>query len=565
MTEDPRRLSIRPWEEAQWVPRPLRVPTEHGAVLAVPSLDEARRAAQATRQRLDESGVNVQGRTLSQLRDWSRRDCLQAAAEYTNALTGSERAAPDSPPAVFVAGHQPTLFHPGVWVKNFAIGHLAAGTGGLGLNLVVDNDVLSTTAIRVPAGSLEHPRLESVEFDSPHPPQPWEDAGVLDRTLFRSFGERVSAVLHAWGVQPLIDEFWPAAVAHLARSDRLADCLTAARHAQERRWGLDSLELPVSRMCTQRPFLWFASHLLAHLPRFREIHNNVLAQYRRVNRVRSRSHPVPELVERDGWLEAPFWIWRTGDQRRRHVVARREGRELQLSNGDDVFATLKLSPDMDACCAVEALQELPSRGLHFRTRALTTTLFARLCLGDLFIHGIGGAKYDEMTDRIIARFFGLEPPPFMTLTATLHLPLGQTPTASREDLLRLRHQLRDVQHNADRHRLPTEAAELIESKRALIADQHAARTQGLSSRERRARRAANRERYAQLRDVNSRLATAAGQQKQAIEAAVARAEQQWAASTVLRNREYAFVLYPADQLLGLMRRLEATQSLHHGA
>ena len=36
-----------------------------------------------------------------------------------------------------------------------------------------------------------------------------------------------------------------------------------------------------------------------------------------------------------------------------------------------------------------------------RPRALTLTLFARLCVADFFIHGIGGGKYDEVTDRII--------------------------------------------------------------------------------------------------------------------------------------------------------------------
>ena len=41
---------------------------------------------------------------------------------------------------------------------------------------------------------------------------------------------------------------------------------------------------------------------------------------------------------------------------------------------------------------------LPSRGIRLRTRALTTTLFARYVLGDLFVHGIGGAKYDELGD-----------------------------------------------------------------------------------------------------------------------------------------------------------------------
>ena len=42
-------------------------------------------------------------------------------------------------------------------------------------------------------------------------------------------------------------------------------------------------------------------------------------------------------------------------------------------------------------------------------------------LSDLFIHGIGGAKYDELTDQIICRFFGFEPPGFVALSATQRL------------------------------------------------------------------------------------------------------------------------------------------------
>ena len=49
---------------------------------------------------------------------------------------------------------------------------------------------------------------------------------------------------------------------------------------------------------------------------------------------------------------------------------------------------------------------------NLRPRALTLTLFARLCLGDFFIHGIGGGKYDEVTDAIIRDYFGVEPPAY---------------------------------------------------------------------------------------------------------------------------------------------------------
>ena len=49
---------------------------------------------------------------------------------------------------------------------------------------------------------------------------------------------------------------------------------------------------------------------------------------------------------------------------------------------------------------------LAGAGCKVRSRALTTTLFARLLLADLFLHGIGGGKYDELTDELMRRFFG---------------------------------------------------------------------------------------------------------------------------------------------------------------
>ena len=35
------------------------------------------------------------------------------------------------------------------------------------------------------------------------------------------------------------------------------------------------------------------------------------------------------------------------------------------------------------------------------------TLWARLLLCDLFIHGIGGAQYDRVTDLIVENYFGV--------------------------------------------------------------------------------------------------------------------------------------------------------------
>ena len=40
---------------------------------------------------------------------------------------------------------------------------------------------------------------------------------------------------------------------------------------------------------------------------------------------------------------------------------------------------------------------LRESGVKIRPRAILTTLYSRLFLSDLFIHGIGGAKYDAWT------------------------------------------------------------------------------------------------------------------------------------------------------------------------
>src|SRR5205823_11622691 len=103
--------------------------------------------------------------------------------------------------------------------------------------------------------------------------------------------------------------------------------------------------------------------------------------------------------------------------------------------------------------------------------ALTTTLFARMLLGDLFIHGIGGAKYDELADVLIARFFGCPVPAFLTLSATLLLPLPRFPVTA-ERCRNMDRTYRDLLYNPQRHLgsgdIPSAAADLVQAKNTLI-------------------------------------------------------------------------------------------------
>jgi hypothetical protein len=552
-------LAHAPIEEAPWHGRQLRTPRQDFAVLADPSLTDGIEVAKQNHAALTARELNVQGRTLACLREWTRDEVLSAARDYTAELLNAtaaadgsiepEPAAPPSSDLLFVAGHQPALFHPGVWAKNFAVYEMSTRSGAMSLNLSVDTDLMSGATIRVPVQSPTGPQIERVHFDADRPRGPWEENAILDRSLFESFGARVSEKLSPWGVTPVLREQWPDAVRASQRFERVPDCLIASRARLERRWGVYNLELPISRMCELDPFLWFASHLLAQLPRFVAVHNQVLAEYRHVNHIRSRTHPVPELKSKGDCFEAPFWVWRRGDSVRSRVFARQVGREIALSDGKTDFALLPLAPDREACCAVEVLRELPKQGIRFRARALTTTLFSRICLADLFVHGIGGAKYDEMTDRIMSRFLGVAPPGFLTLTASLYLPLVENGAVTPEDESRLVRLLRELRWNADRHldaNDDAETRELTAQKAALVADINS--TAGNSP-------GGNFERFRQMQELNHRLAEKAAPLSQRATSELADVRRRLANYSLLHDREFPFCLYPEDKLRRLMSSL----------
>jgi hypothetical protein len=63
-------------------------------------------------------------------------------------------------------------------------------------------------------------------------------------------------------------------------------------------------------------------------------------------------------------------------------------------------------------------------GLRPAPKALALTLYTRLFVADFFVHGVGGGRYDQVTDEVIRRYFRVEPPAFGVASMTMYLPLG---------------------------------------------------------------------------------------------------------------------------------------------
>src|SRR5690606_40978326 len=61
-------------------------------------------------------------------------------------------------------------------------------------------------------------------------------------------------------------------------------------------------------------------------------------------------------------------------------------------------------------------------------RALMMTALARLGLCDLFIHGTGGGRYDQVTERWMYEWLKVKLAPMAVATASIHLPFKSVQT-----------------------------------------------------------------------------------------------------------------------------------------
>ncbi|MBX3441283.1 MAG: hypothetical protein KF774_02665 [Planctomyces sp.] len=512
------------------VSRRFRAPQQDGELLAVPPLGDLCELAASNRARIDESTSLIDGRPLSELRRLSRTSIRTGCANHEGCAEA----------LWYVTGHQPLLAHPGVWVKNIAVSRLAARCGGVGVNLIVDNDILLTRGIAIPRGPRNQPTLAMETFDAPGGQLPGEEARILDEALFESFGDRVRARIEAdWGYAPALGSLWPAAVDVQRQGGGLVAALTAVRIELERRAGIGNVELPISLMSETDAFLHLVRHLARRAEAFRECHNRWLAAYRRSNRIRSRSHPVPELVRQGEWTEIPAWTWKGGDSHRRQVLSRIVGDTIELSNGQSVFVRFSAQPGE---AGLEPLRELASRNIRMRPRALLTTLFSRLLLADVFLHGIGGAKYDELTDAIAAEFFALEMPSYATLTATRRLPIGPGYPGAWAERHLSQVELRSLEFNAERHLPGGSADPRAVEKLRLISELRPLQGQTLRG----ALRARRRDVARRLAAVEQSLAADAADLKIDRRRQRHAAEQKLAAHKVLMSREYAAVLHPEN-------------------
>ena len=504
----------------------LEIPQRSGDVVCVPPGPDLLELARTNAERLQNSRTRIGGVPLSEFRAQTRARLLTRAAEFT-AAAGIPVAASSPGDLVVVTGHQPFFFHPGIWIKHLLVDRLA-GMGAAGLSMAVDGDTFDEIGVDVPAldGRLRRVReiLATAPSDVPYEAQPAPSDQAWEAFLAR-VGTTLSTLRHT--------DIPGAFAAFAQRSPTpggqcIGEFITQARRRYEgpRRY----LELPVSQMSDTEEFRRFILHILADAERFADIYNRRLRAYRQENNIRTTAQPFPDLGAAGDAAELPFWLVHGG--RRLPLFGRRSGDAYRLMVGTtEVAALTRRVPE-----------EL--EGLAIRPRAVTLTAFTRLCVADLFVHGIGGARYDRVTDAVIRDFFELEPPQYSVATATVHLPLAADDTAP--ELQHLRRRLLELQHNPERvlHAPSGEQRRLIEEKWKLIDDLERA---PLS---RKTRRHATQ----RIRQINETLSAALETERDAVERRLAALEDTHGSDTVAASRTYPFCFFSPQTMDELVSR-----------
>ena len=524
----------------------LRAPKRDGQTLDLPEKEEVA-ALLRDNLALHQSPNSTPSKfPLRDLQARARAEAVELAVSWSNRYLPVEahvdaKTIDASAPIVF-GGHQPTLFHPGVWYKNFRLHQIAQASGATAINMVVDNDLSGAASIKFPQTSKARASIGLVAYDAPGPAVPFEMQQIADRKVFESFGKQSANSIAPLVSDPIVKHLWPEVIKAekmLAQSNHAASpghAIAAGRHMLEHARGLRTLEVPISLLAGSSSFAEFSGYLIQHLTKFSDAYNQSIIRYRARHGIRSSAHPVPELgrSEESGqqWLEAPFWIWTDQSPLRKPMFVRQIGNELEISNSDVTLAKISLPAWSD--WLVEQNQQIRStgKGIFVRPRALITTMFARLLASDLFVHGIGGAKYDQLTDQIIVDFFGVDPPRFVTATGSWCLPTG-FPEVYPADITTRKEALRKMRFHPETFVSAADdnTTRLIESKHSAITGQP---------------EQSPLERHRAIESANLELQGMLETERTAIANEIDSLSEKVRDSQILNSREFSFALHPVD-------------------
>jgi len=307
---------------------------------------------------------------------------------------------------IITTGHQVELFHPGIIAKELYAAKLAKETGGIALSLVLDHDPVELF-FQFPV-ITEKPEQEPEIRKQYFPIGVQFYSGDQENQFQIKSGEFIKTLsLTADSLKPFYtpDDFQllqrqiTNAETLLPETNNFTDLIVSMRRQDLIQVGANLHFLKISEVVQSKPWQEFTRLLLEKQQIFSEVFNKALHDYRKIHHIKNHAQPIPDLTPK----ELPFWI---------------ENHE-RIANPEFSGST----PRKLRSRYRRKLFTDQYTGQVLLPRAVTLSLFFRWIGSDLFIHGTGGGRYDQITNQIGTHFFQAPPPEFKIITNTLSLPI----------------------------------------------------------------------------------------------------------------------------------------------
>ena len=395
------------------------------------------------------------------IRKNSKKRVVQRALKYSKIFDSDiEKKIDSSYQFIIQTGHQPVFFHPGIWIKNIFLNEILKShpfDKSLGLNIILDNDSCQKLSFYLPVlSNLGNLRMEKLNFLPTFPNLPFEECPIPSLQQIREFSEKVTRMIGTLNNKTILNHFIYFSQCmeksfHLSiqkyENSNLGGFLGLSRRLYENEINPNYLELPFSQVCNSDEFLSFFLEIIQNIESFSRIYNNKLDEHRKLFKIKNIIDPSPNLILKENLIETPFWIWKDGKSRKKLFILNEQDKMYLYNDLYGKIFFIKKDGIKSFSCLKNVLKD---KRLKIRPKVLILSLYNRLFVSDVFIHGLGGTKYDQVTNEIIKEFFKVEPPHFLTISATLLLDLKSCYSSSQSIISLLKKKLRDLEYNPER-------------------------------------------------------------------------------------------------------------------
>lgn len=478
-------------------------------------------------------------------------ELLKIARNYTLRIVD---ACPNNIPENIIAtGHQAIWHHCGIWAKNLTTCKFAKAVNGSSLHLVLDHDICDTAMVLPRQNADGSWYSEKIEIELKQKAIPLEFRRLPQKTHIKTF---VDAVINTRPGQ-ICSDIWSERVVlknnKISHFNNIADLITYFQSVLNVALGLNIMYLPVSKLSESDAFINFVISIILDSASFAAIYNDVVTK--QINDLKINQQDNVQRLKLDktsGLTEMPFWLLLPNGKRTSLYVMSKKTDEIKIGTASTALGNLdSASLSGKAEQLKNMLQQLNYR---LRPKAVSLTLFARLFLADWFVHGIGGALYEPVTDYLIEEYYGMEPLRFGIATSTVILSVPNNVAFPKDNISQLKHELHNIKHNPEKHIdkliLKEEpVASLLQAKRETIAR---AKDRSLPSSMRKSA-------WSSLFRINESLSEYTKDTAKTLETKIGELEKNTISQEVCNYREYFFGLFPVNKLRKLAKSLTFTE------